>query len=182
MEALHTRDVRNTHKLLVDHLTHIRSMNAIFNNALVVFSFESNLAFESQHLRHAVTERGHKNWVSLAEGQHQGLGWLTTHERKESMALLVREALRIGRISYHDSFFSISMGAPEARRRVGDELRNFSVITEPGKTHFSKTRKTYTGKIGGLQDDVAIAFQLCMIAMRTFFESPKYTNFSRQRV
>ena len=66
--------------------------------------------------------------------------------------------------------------------RVGDELRNFSVITEPGKTHFSKTRKTYTGKIGGLQDDVAIAFQLCMIAMRTFFESPKYTNFSRQRV
>jgi hypothetical protein len=41
-------------------------------------------------------------------------------------------------------------------------------------------RKTYTGKLGGQQDDVCIALQLVMTGMRTFFESPKYTNFSKQ--
>ena len=34
-------------------------------------------------------------------------------------------------------------------------------------------QKTYTGKLGGLQDDACIAFQLVMAAMRTFWESPE---------
>ena len=48
----------------------------------------SNLAFEAQHLLHAVQNyrddhgRGITNWVSLSEGQQQCLGWLTTNERK----------------------------------------------------------------------------------------------------
>ena len=42
----------------------------------------SNLAFESQHLLHAVEGAGIKNWVSLSEGQQGTLGWLTTNERK----------------------------------------------------------------------------------------------------
>lgn len=42
----------------------------------------SNLAFESQHLLHALENNGVKNWVSLSEGQQGALGWLTTNERK----------------------------------------------------------------------------------------------------
>lgn len=145
-------------------------------------SFESNLAFESQHLLHHLHEVGFKNWVSLAEGAHSTLGWHTTNGRKEQMALLLREALRVGKISYSRNFFSISMRRDEAKRRLGDEIRNFSVVTEAGKTHFSKSRKTYTGKLGGLQDDCVIAMQLVMIAMRTFFEDPKYGQFSRQPI
>lgn len=41
-------------------------------------------------------------------------------------------------------------------------------------------RKTYTGKLGGQQDDTCIAFQLVLTGMKTFFESPKYNNFSKQ--
>ena len=43
----------------------------------------SNLAFEAQHLLHAVQNyrddhgRGISNWVSLSEGQQQAHGWLT---------------------------------------------------------------------------------------------------------
>ena len=40
------------------------------------------MAFESQHLLHAVEAAGIKNWVSLSEGQQGTLGWLTTNERK----------------------------------------------------------------------------------------------------
>lgn len=46
----------------------------------------------------------------------------------------------------------------------------------------SQARKTYTGKLGGQQDDVAICMQLVMIAMRTFFESAKYAKFSQQPI
>lgn len=55
---------------------------------MFVFIFESNLAFEAQHLLHAVQNyrdeqgRGIGNWVSLSEGQQQAHGWLTTNERK----------------------------------------------------------------------------------------------------
>ena len=76
----------------------------------------------------------------LAEGQHNCLGWLTTHGRKESMALLLREAMRVGKISYSNYFFSLSMTKQEAKKRIGDEIRNFSVITEPAKTAFAKVR------------------------------------------
>ena len=96
--------MRQTHRLLVDHLAHIRSI-ALFSRCKFVFIFEcaprartpwplcpknsqratrcrSNLAFESQHLLHAVQQAGIKNWVSLSEGQQGSLGWLTTAERK----------------------------------------------------------------------------------------------------
>lgn len=45
-----------------------------------------------------------------------------------------------------------------------------------------QNRKTYTGKVGGQQDDVCIALQLAMIAQRTFFESSKYASFARQPI
>lgn len=38
-------------------------------------------------------------------------------------------------------------------------------------------RKTYTGKIGGMQDDVAIALQLAVCSTRVFFQSSKYVAF-----
>ena len=54
------------------------------------------------------------------------------------MALLLREAMRVGKIAYHPNFFSLSMSREEAKKRLGAEIRNFSVIPEPGKTHFAK--------------------------------------------
>ena len=81
VEALHTRDVRHTHRLLVRHILAIRQI-PIFSHCKAVLIFESNLAFESQHLLHALENNGIKNWVSLSEGQQGALGWLTTNERK----------------------------------------------------------------------------------------------------
>ena len=47
------------------------------NGVLPVCVTRSNLAFESQHLLHALENNGVKNWVSLSEGQQGALGWLT---------------------------------------------------------------------------------------------------------
>jgi hypothetical protein len=46
----------------------------------------------------------------------------------------------------------------------------------------SQPRKTYTGKVGGMQDDVSIALQLAIAAQKTFFESSKYANFAKQTI
>jgi len=119
----------------------IRS-NPILRDAMAVLNFESNLAFEAQHLLHHLRDCKVSNWVSLAEGSHGELGWLTTHSRKEAMALVVREALRVGKISFNDRFFSVSMSSEDAKKRIGEELRNFSVITEAPKTHFAKVNES----------------------------------------
>ena len=75
VDAMHTKDVRQTHTLLVNHLATIRRI-PVFARCKFVLIFESNLAFESQHLLHAVENAGIKNWVSLSEGQQGTLGWL----------------------------------------------------------------------------------------------------------
>ena len=145
--------------------------------AKAVLIFESNLAFESQHLLHAVEQAGIKNWVSLSEGQQGTLGWLTTNERKEQMCLLMREALTVGKIALSDHFFSIELTTQEAKSRIEDELSSYCVVTEAPKTTFGKVRKTYTGKLYGKQDDLCIAIQLSLIGCQKFFQEGKYRNF-----
>lgn len=197
----------------------------------MVFIFESNLAFESQHLLHAIEAAGVKRWVSLSEGQAGTHGWLTvrqrslcytkwglkltrpvtfpcvwqTNERKEQMCLLVREALTVGKIAFHKNFFSLEIGAGGAKRQLKDELLSYCVVTEPAKTMFGKTRKTFTGKVHGVtcttpprkpvcptpipfknvsactlsgkQDDLVIALQLACIGCSKFYQDPRYRSF-----
>ena len=176
VEALHTKDVRQTHRLLVEHLATIRRI-PIFTHCKLVLIFESNLAFESQHLLHAVDNAGIKNWVSLSEGQQGTLGWLTTNERKQQMCLLLREAMTVGKIALAREFFSNELGAPGAKTRIKDELSSYCVVTEAPKTTFGKVRQTYTGKLYGKQDDLCIAIQLSLIGCQKFFQEPKYRNF-----
>ncbi len=140
MEALHTKDVRQTHGLLVRHLATIRKMH-VFAHCRIVLIFESNLAFESQHLLHAVEGAGIKNWVSLSEGQQGSLGWLTTNERKQQMCLLLREAMTVGKIALAHQFFSNELGTPAAKTRIKDELSSYCVVTEAPKTTFGKVHK-----------------------------------------
>lgn len=136
-DALHTRDVRHTHRLLVRHILAVRSI-AVFHHCRAVLIFESNLAFESQHLLHALEANNVKNWVSLSEGQQGSLGWLTTHERKEQMALLLREAMNVGKIGIHEHFRSVELEPLQARKQLKDEALNYCVVTEAPKTTFGK--------------------------------------------
>jgi hypothetical protein len=51
------------------------------------------------------------------------------------------------------------------------------IFVDPPKTLFAKPRRTFTGKVGGHNDDVAIALQLAVLTMQIFTRSEKYTNF-----
>ena len=137
------------------------------------------MGYESQHLLHAVEAAKIPRWVSMSEGKGQSFGWLTTNERKEQMCLLLREALTVGKVAFSSAFFSTELGVATAKRELKDELETYSVLVEPPKTTFGKTRKTYTGKVSGKQDDLCIALQLSIIAQSKFFQDPRYASFRR---
>jgi len=105
------------------------------------------------------------------------LGWLTTNERKEQMCLLLREALRVGNVNISCNYFSLAAPPSQMLLQLKSEMTNFTVVTQASKGLFGKTKKTYTGKVGGLQDDLVIAFQLAMIGSQKFFQDAKYQRF-----
>ena len=67
-----------------------------------------------------------------------------TNERKEAMCLLTREALHVGKIAFHNNFFSTELGAQAAKRRLQDELSSYCVVTEAPKTSFGKAMIAFT--------------------------------------
>ena len=93
------------------------------------------------------------------------------------MCFQLRDALRLGNIALSDGFFSVTMEKHEAIKVIRDELCRFAIVVEPPKTLFGRVRKTYSGKIGGQQDDLAITLQLAITGLRCFYQSEKYDSF-----
>lgn len=120
-----------------------------------------------------------------------------------------RDALRVGNIFLSNEFFSVLLDERDALKQMRDELCRFAIVTEPAKTTFGKViqrpgfvaasntrmltleryraqvRKTYTGKIGGLNDDLAITLQLAITGLRCFYQvcataTPAPCAFSRR--
>ena len=138
VEAFRTKDVRATHKLVIDHLNSVRQTIPGMAEAQAVLCLESNLAFESQHILHALNLANVQKWVALSEGQAGTLGWLTTNERKEAMVFQLRDALKVGNIKLSTHFFSLKLGVNEALKVIRSELTNFAIVVEPPKTTFGK--------------------------------------------
>ena len=168
--------MRETHKLVIEHIKKIRQIPNL-EESTIVFCLESNLAFECQHLLHSIQNAGIKRWVALNEGAGGSLGWLTTNERKEAMCLQLREALSVGKLHFCTDFFSTTQGLREAKEQLESEMRNYCVLVEASKTPFGKVKKTYSGKVGGRQDDLIITLQLALIGSRVFYTEPRYRNF-----
>lgn len=54
------------------------------------------------------------------------------------MALLLREALAVGKIALAKTLCTSEMTTDEAKQRINDELSSYCVVTEPPKTTFGK--------------------------------------------
>jgi hypothetical protein len=68
--------------VVIKHIQSARKTMGL-HDATAVLVLESNLAFEAQHLMHALTRNNVRKWVALSEGAGGSVGWLTTNERKE---------------------------------------------------------------------------------------------------
>lgn len=84
----------------------------------------------------------------------------------QSMCFQVRDALRVGCIGISNQFFCNTMDPKEVLKILDDELRNYCILVEAPKTPFGRSKKTYSGKVGGRQDDVVIVLQLAVTGAR----------------
>jgi len=91
---------------------------------------------------------------------------LLVHNMSQAMCFQLRDALRVGCIGVSNRFFCNSMEPKEMLKVLDDELRNFCILVEAPKTPFGRVKKTYSGKVGGRNDDVAIVLQLAITGAR----------------
>ena len=138
-ELLRTKNVAETHRVVVDHLASVRKMTGM-DESTAVLSLESNLGFECQHIIHALKRAETPRWLALNEGAGGGIGFLTTNQTKEASCFQLRDALRVGCIALSDEFFSNTLGEKDALNAMKDELERFSIVVEPPNTLFGKVR------------------------------------------
>ena len=178
VEATHSAIVSEHHALLVATCRRVRQVQG-FEHSVLVFAFESNLGFEAQHLTRAIVGSNIKDWHMMLEGPRGTLGWHTTNVSKEKSCLTTRSALEGRKMWLCRDFFSTTLGVTQARNRIRDELSRFAIITAVPKTPFAEPKRTYSGKVGGMQDDLAVTLQIALEACVVFHRSEKYTVVAR---
>ena len=135
--------------------------------------------FEAQHVVHSVRNARPPihHWCALMEGVDGTCGMLTTNASKEVMCVALQELLSSNRIHISSQLLCLSMPPREAIEQMLSEIRAFMIFVDPPRTLFAKPRRTFTGKMGGHNDDVAIALQLGVLAMQIFNRNAKYSRF-----
>jgi hypothetical protein len=162
--------------LVYEHVKSLREIDSL-QRAMLVLGVESNLGFEAQHTIQALKRLGLRNCCPLHEGVDNTLGILTTHKTKEVMCSALQELLSMNRLHISDKFMSISMSPRAMVDRIIEEMRAFMIYVDAPKSLFAQSRRTYTGKIGGHQDDVIIAVQMAVLAMQCFLRHDRYEQY-----
>lgn len=112
---------------------------------------------------------GLRHFVALNEGPQGTVGILTTNQSKEIMTVAVQELITHNRLHIFKDMVSVSCSRDEILLQLYQEMRRFMILVEPPKTLFGKPRRTYSGKMGGQNDDVVITLQLAVLGMQMFY-------------
>lgn len=165
-------------QLLINHIHALRKLPG-HDASQVVFIPESNLGFEAQHHAMALERSKVPQLVTLREGPQQSIGLLTTNDTKAAQCKLLQELLQNSALSVCADMVCLSMEPAEALQQLVGEMKNFSIVVEPPKNAFAKSKMTFSGKLGGQNDDLIIALQLALLGMRRFLNNPLYASFRK---
>lgn len=123
---------------------------------MIYIYVERNLGFEAEHHQIALDKiMGVKFRVDM---QAKRVGMLTTQSIKHASCELLNYMLREDRIQVSDRL--VSRDAQAARSKLRDQLEIFSYQWKSAETVFQQDRCALSGKIGGMKDDVIMAFML----------------------
>ena len=148
---------------------------------------ESNLGFEAAHNARYVAEAQilHVEIAqeqrttsqasaprTLAEHARSVVGVRTTNESKEQMYILLRSLLEENSLRRWDKLISVTPeGATGQIDKLVRQLHNYNaVVTDPSRV-FAQTRRVFSGKAQGEQDDLLIAVQLAILYRRVFIRN-----------
>lgn len=85
-------------------------------------------------------------------------GLRTTHPVKEAMAVKLKSYLDEDAVFFCNHFVNVvdDKSEKQIKKELCDELCEYKCIVELPKTAFQETKRTFTGKMGGLVDDMAV--------------------------
>lgn len=133
--------------------------------------------FEAHHHLRALMRKGLTNYIALHESPKGALGLHTSNGSKQAMCNALSELLSTQGMGIAEKFVCSTMSEKDMIARLADELRNYMIVVEPSKSIFGEERKTYSGKVAGRQDDVAIALQLSVLTLQYFTKHDKYREY-----
>lgn len=142
-------------QLLMDHITALRQHSSQWMLSRIIVYVERNLGFEAEHHRHALRHLPHVHFRIDAKSNRVGV--LTTQVIKHAMATLLNTLLREQRISVLTPVISHSNGVIS---RFKEQLHVYSYQFKDPSNTFGSQRCAISGKIGGMKDDIVMAFQL----------------------
>ena len=175
MEAIKAHKPSDYEEVLIGHVREIL-LTRQFRNARVVLMPEANLGFEAHHIERVLmkSECGSACMCMRDDAQP---GLRTTHAVKEAMHVKFNDALEDDGVVLMDDLICIGGSAKKIVRDLRDELTTYACVVDNGASVFSQAKKTYTGKVGGFQDDLCICIQLNMLWHSSFFKEPKYRTY-----
>jgi hypothetical protein len=151
------KDPARQFDLVADHIRRLR-LNIKWRSSRIVIYVERNLGHEAEHHRHALKDLA---GVFFREDPKSGrVGLLTTNDIKHGMATLMNIMLRENRICVLPETELVCRDAHDCILRLKEQMAVYSYQFKDATDTFGKQRVALTGKVGGMKDDIIIAFQL----------------------
>ena len=161
LDAVKSKRPREYEPILHDHIQKFKDHKTT-KNAIIVIMIENNLGFEAYHIERFIKRNKHRNYCCFLTDKDQKVGLRTTNPVKESMwhklkTFFEEDAVVIWK---HIIVVNPKYTVKTMLKQLKEELNNYKVLTELPKTVYQQTKRTFSGKIGGAIDDLAITIQL----------------------
>jgi hypothetical protein len=166
----------DTKQCMLQHLQTLRA-DPMLADSIFVLQIEANLGYESDHHREFLSNCGMTNLVFMQECAHNKgrTGTWTTAGTKDQMQLVFLNAISAGALGFYAHLHTIEDDATAMKRTLFRQLENYSA-----KLNVTTGKRTFTGKIGDEQDDLAVVVQMNMLYRLVFWEDrEKYGRFHR---
>lgn len=174
MEAINTHKPSDYEHVLIEHLAALKALPNL-RNAILVMMPEANLGFEAHYIDRLVMQsRFCRCSVTMRDKDQPGLR--TTHQVKEAMYVKTKAALADESVRFSKNMVNVN---PETtvesmKKDLEHEMRTYSVVIDHPVSLFAQSKKTFSGKIGGFQDDLIVCLQLNILWHTQFYVDPKY--------
>ena len=161
LDAICSKNPAQYEPVLTEHILALRK-HPQTSRAVIVMMIESNLGFEAFHIERFLKRSRLANYCVCMNDRDQKVGLRTTNPVKEAMWIKLRTFLEEDAVCFWDNLVTMNQDKTprEMRKELQEELNQYKVMTELPKTVFQKTKRTFTGKLGGSVDDLSVTIQL----------------------
>jgi hypothetical protein len=142
--------------LVRSHIAKLRRGVPEFEFSPIQIFVERNLGFEAEHFNRALNQEKLVSFYRDAQANRTGI--LTTEAVKLGAMTATNCYLREQRVCLSPHL--VSNDAPDARRRLREQLEIYSLQFKTPENAFQKGRYALSGKVGGFKDDIVICLQL----------------------